>query len=363
MTEGSHRGADAAAHALAARLEAQRDEILARYERDLPAMSSIIAADPVAARQVMTHAGQILTDVVESLRCGEVRLGDDYKRMSHESGVTRAASGMHPRESLRTAAGFFAAVVGAVNSAIDDDEHTAALFTLVSLALNESTLMRLGGGLTTYSGYLLNKIHESHIEERRRIARELHDRVGLGLSVAQRQLEAYEFYEDKQSTQALNRITTAQQGVRESMQSLRAVTSDLRLQEPLKSLEKALLNYLETLPSGIGYRLYVNGDETWAPASVRDESFLVIREAVRNAVAHGDAGMILVSMEIAPHELRAAVDDNGVGFDVDQAPHGSGGMGLSTMRERAELMGGTVTIMSRPGRGTHAELVIPLPGR
>ncbi|MDH2429626.1 sensor histidine kinase [Sphaerisporangium sp. TRM90804] len=325
-------------------------------------MSSIIAGDPVAARQVLVHADQILTDVIESLRSGEVRLDDSHKRMSYESGVTRAASGMHPRESLRTAAGFFSAVVNAVRRDLERDEHAVDLFGLVSLALNESTMQRLGGGLTTYSGYLLNKIHESHIEERRRIARELHDRVGLGLSVAQRQLEAHEFYEDKDSAQALNRVAAAQQGVREAMQSLRAVTSELRLQEPLKSLEKALLNYLETLPQGMGFRLYVNGDETWAPATVRDESFLVIREAIRNAVAHGRAEMILVSVEIAPHELRGSVDDNGGGFDVDDVP-ASGGMGLSTMRERAELMGGTITIMSRPGRGTHAELVIPLQGR
>jgi signal transduction histidine kinase len=196
--------------------------------------------------------------------------------------------------------------------------------------------------------------------ERRRIARELHDRVGNGLSVAQRQLELLQDHGDKAP-------------VPESMESLRAVICDLRceappgglpggpLGSPLGSLEEALASYLEAVRADdVTPRLRVTGDETFVPQVVRDESFLIVCEAIRNALGHGAPGTVLVSVNIAPQELRAVVEDTGCGFDHATAPP-SGAMGLSSMRERAALLGGSVSVLSQPGRGTRIELVVPLP--
>jgi signal transduction histidine kinase len=74
--------------------------------------------------------------------------------------------------------------------------------------------------------------------------------------------------------------------------------------------------------------------------------------------------MVLIGVALAPHELRAWVEDDGRGFLAAPAPDPvSTGTGLASMRERAVLMGGRLTVTSVPGQGTRVELLVPLPGR
>lgn len=203
--------------------------------------------------------------------------------------------------------------------------------------------------------------------ERRRIARELHDRVGNWLSVALRQLELLQDDDENEPVPAAARAEKALRAVVESMESLRAVICELRREVPLgglrDSLEAALANYLDTVRVDDGTPPpRVTGDEALVPPAVRDEVFLIVREAIRNALDHGAAGAVCVSVDIAPHGLRAVVEDTGCGFDRAAAPP-AGATGLSSMRERAALLGGSVSVSSRPGRGTRVELVVPLPDR
>jgi signal transduction histidine kinase len=349
-----------ARYALAASVEADRPAILAAYARNLVAARSPIVSDPEARQQAMVQADQIITDVAESLRVGRVHVDEGYKLVTWEIGMARAARGTHPRESLKAASMFFEATVASLARHLTADEESLRLFVIAIRALNQSISVRIREAATTYSGYLLDKIHEAHLEERRRIARELHDRIGSGVSLAYRQLELFELYRTTEPVKASTRVETAQQAIQETMLNLRAVTSELRLQEPLKSLEKALLSYLDSARlEDVAIRLRVNGDESWAPPAVSDESFLILREAVRNALSHGHPTMVLVRVDIAPHELRASVVDDGSGFDPHNA---TGGVGLSSMQERAALIGGMVTVSSQADRGTHVELLVPLPG-
>jgi signal transduction histidine kinase len=69
---------------------------------------------------------------------------------------------------------------------------------------------------------------------------------------------------------------------------------------------------------------------------------------------------VVVRVEIAPHEVRASVEDDGVGFAQDERPEA--GLGLVSMRERIALLGGMVNIFSVPGRGTSVEVRVPLLG-
>lgn len=155
----------------------------------------------------------------------------------------------------------------------------------------------------------------------------------------------------------------AKEALIEAMRRLRAVTSDLR-REPVRSLEGALVQYIDSAGAGADVRLRVSGDETWAPPAVIDEAYLIIREAIRNALSHGAPQMVLIGVALAPHELHARVEDDGCGFgSVTSADRASTGTGLASMRERARLLGGWLTIASVPDSGTRVELVIPLPGR
>ncbi|MFI0450357.1 sensor histidine kinase [Actinomadura sp. 6N118] len=348
---------------MASGLEADRAEIMAAYDRVLDELGGPIASDPLARRQLMTNAEHILTDVIDSLRAGTVRVDGGYRLTLQES-PARPARAVQPRESLRTGAAFFDVVQQELLRRLGFEERSSQLLTLAFRALYRSMTLRIGEELLAHKGYLLDVIHKAQVEERHRIGRELHDHVGLWLSTAYRQLELYDLDKNGKGPcpATEERITAAYDAVREAMRILREITSDLRLSEPSSGLEKALLRAFEAVATDDPtVQLKINGDEIWAPPAVKDESFLVVREAVRNAVVHGKSKLVLVRIDIAPHEMRIYVDDNGCGFDTRRTP-ASGGMGLSIMRERAELVRGTLAVSSTPGQGTHVELFIPLPG-
>ena len=105
--------------------------------------------------------------------------------------------------------------------------------------------------------------------------------------------------------------------------------------------------------------LEVNGDEAWAQPLVLDETFLIVREAAHNALTHGDPKIVRIRVNIAPHELQASIEDNGCGFTASDLSR-SDGVGMSSMRERAELLGGALSVSSWPNSGTIVDLSVPL---
>jgi signal transduction histidine kinase len=358
MAQEPNQSTEEARHAFAALLEADRSKILTDYLEALEASGSSVARDAEACRQAMAHADQTVTDIVQSLRAGRVQV-DEHAVLAREIGASRAATAVPTQESWSAAMLFAETVVHSITRLVDTD--ALDLVAIVLLTLNRSITVRIREATGAYTRYLLSRIHEAHIGERRRLARELHDRIGNGLSVAHRQLELFQETRLDEPVKALTRAEKAHEAVLESMHSLRAVISDLRREESLKSLEKALANYLDSIPPGeVTASLRVHGDEIWVPPMVRDESFLIVREAVRNALAHGAPKVIAISVEIAPHEMLVVVRDDGRGFAAD-APAKPGATGLASMRERAALLGGVVTVHSRPGGGTQVELNVPLP--
>lgn len=234
------------------------------------------------------------------------------------------------------------------------------MITLAVCGLEESLSRRVRESADSYHSFLLNLVREAQEEERRRIARELHDRIGHGISVAHQQLALSEAYRAADAARASAKIGVVQQAIQETMENLRQLTSELHPQTPVRSLEKSLIGFLEEVENDdVSVVLDVSGDESWAEPQVRDEAFLIVREAVRNALTHGNPLMVLVRVNIAPHELSASVQDNGCGFDP-AAARGRGGVGMTSMRERAELLDGQVVITSEAGQGCLVELFMPL---
>jgi signal transduction histidine kinase len=204
-----------------------------------------------------------------------------------------------------------------------------------------------------------NRVHEARMAERRRIARELHDRLGEVLTVGLRQLDLDEITGPSIPE---GQSAIAREVLVEAMRRLRLVTSGLR-DEPVTSFEKALVDFLNRVCADADVHLVVLGDESWASAEVIDEAFLIVREALRNALTHAMPQSVVVGIEVTRRELRAWVDDDGKGFvcgDNGQSP--VAGTGLAAMRERSALLGGTVSIISKPGHGTSVELAVPLSG-
>jgi signal transduction histidine kinase len=94
---------------------------------------------------------------------------------------------------------------------------------------------------------------------------------------------------------------------------------------------------------------------------VLDEVFLIIREAARNVFQHASASILLINVNITPHELNAFIEDDGRGFEQDRPPV-SGGVGVHSMHERVKLLKGRLTISSSVGRGTQVDFSLPLSG-
>lgn len=279
-----------------------------------------------------------------------------YSDLPQEIGITRAAAGVHPNESLRAANLLFAAVVAHVAGPLQD-QVTVPELALVALTAHDVLLDNVRAAADAYLAVLLDRVRHSQVEERKRVSRELHDRIGSGISVAQRDLELFEVYWLTEPHRALARIEEARRSLVQSIESVRRAISDLRLVEPVDGLAKAIQLFLErSADSRMARHVQVHGDEAWAPSGTIEETFLITREALRNTINHANATQVTVRIAISPSELRASVFDDGRGFE----PGAGNGTGLLSMRERAALLGGTLRLRSVVGQGTLVELRVPL---
>jgi DNA-binding NarL/FixJ family response regulator/signal transduction histidine kinase len=331
--------------AAAALLDRERDEILA-------ATDSALCGVSLSRDRARAYADEMLREVISRLR----GRGDE----SCWSTCATAGPAVHPMESLRITAALCQAVLLAMGNAPEDTPGAAGVVVTAVQALHRGATERLRRDFSSFTGFLINKIHDAHVEERSRIARELHDRIGYSLNVAFRNLELHDVQCESLHLDVDSRVVGAMEALRRAVGSVRGLTSELRLTEPLDSLEKALHNYLHSVDAeGVRTHLLVTGDESWVSPETLDEVFLVIREALRNAFAHASPTSVVVRVDIAPHELRATINDDGCGFDPRTAWL-AGAAGLRSMKERAASIGGGVSVSSRPQDGTQVELVVPL---
>lgn len=188
-------------------------------------------------------------------------------------------------------------------------------------------------------------------EDRRRMARELHDRVGNGIAAA---LTALDAPDDAYGRELASRA------LRDTLTDLGAITRDLRAAPRAAGLGLSLRDYQSCAGGDAAIHVRMSGDETVIAPVVRDEIYFATREAMRNAVRHANASLITVDIAIGDEDVSVTVTDDGVGFDERAVAARAGG--LVTIRERAELVGGRATVTSTPGQGTVIGIVVPLPG-
>jgi signal transduction histidine kinase len=209
------------------------------------------------------------------------------------------------------------------------------------------------------SNALLRRLIRAGEEERKRLAEELHDRMGPSLFYLQRAVEdcmqrAASDPRGVGELQALGRrVDACSADVRSLMNELRPTVLDHF------GLSEALAEYLTaqvgTAPFAIEARLDARL-RTWA--SRQDAMlFRLVQEALFNVRKHARARRVEVS--IAPCGDGVALDivDDGCGFDPERVP--AGHLGLLTMRERAESAGGTLEVRSAPGHGTAIRVLVP----
>jgi signal transduction histidine kinase len=206
---------------------------------------------------------------------------------------------------------------------------------------------------------LTRRLVQAEETERRRIARELHDRVGQNLSALNINLDI--LLGKLGDEPARRRLEDSLKLVDATLQSIENVMADLRpalLDE--YGLAAALAWYGEEYAQRTGIRVGVEAGE--AGAGLRPEAavalFRIAQEALNNAAKHSSAKRITVGLEEKGGELVLSVIDDGKGFDPASAPRGRWGM--TTMRERAEAAGGRLAVDSSVGNGTTVRAAVPL---
>ncbi len=207
---------------------------------------------------------------------------------------------------------------------------------------------------------LRERAARAQAEERRRISRDLHDRVAHSMGVVHQSLELHEALKERNPEAARAKIELARGMAREALDSTRNLSAELRRPEVLRGLEAALADLLrDVVPEEIGSSLSVEGDETQVSPGARDQLFLILREAVRNAVKHSGCDRLAVDLEVTPEKAVGYVEDDGLGFDPEGAISRSSN-GLKSMQERTFLVGGTLDAASAPGEGTRIQVSVPL---
>ena len=199
--------------------------------------------------------------------------------------------------------------------------------------------------------------------ERRRLARELHDEIGQALTAVKLNLEALERQlrgkHSKALVESLAIVDTALQQVRGMSLDLRpAILDDL-------GLAAALRWYVDRQAQRAGISMEFINESPGARSSVLLETtcFRVAQEALTNVLRHAKAKRVSVRIRQEPDALNLYIEDDGIGFDTEQAhlrAIGGGSLGLLNMQERVILAGGRLDVTSTPGGGTAVRVCLPL---
>jgi two-component system, NarL family, sensor kinase len=199
------------------------------------------------------------------------------------------------------------------------------------------------------------------VEERNRLAREIHDTLAQGLTATALQLESADALLDAGSEGAHEPLRRALSLTRSNLEEARRSVLDLRAAplegRPLSSALKALVERWEA-ETGISARYKaVNGSRP-LPPSVEAALYRICQEALTNVARHAESGRVTVWLVATPDRVRLVVEDDGRGFDTSEVPEDR--HGLVGMRERAEVLGGALEVRSAPGAGTRIEATVPL---
>jgi len=255
------------------------------------------------------------------------------------------------------------------------DEQELALLGAIGrqlgVAIENARLWDELKGRDALRGQLLEQAIAAQEDERRHIARELHDQAGQALTSLLVWLRALEAEADgsvglvvsPDRLQELKAIVAgALDGVHGLALELRpSVLDDLGL---VPALQRTVRTCYERHHLAIDFQT-LGFEDVRLPPALRTALYRIAQEALTNVVQHACAGHVSLLLEARAGAVVLIVEDDGCGFEVDQLTRGEVDerwLGLSGMRERAELLGGWLTIESAPGVGTTVFVEIPLDG-
>ncbi|MDY0407930.1 sensor histidine kinase [Virgibacillus soli] len=205
-------------------------------------------------------------------------------------------------------------------------------------------------------------LQEIVVQERNRLARELHDSVSQQLFAASMMMSTINETNPPQGTSIKRQLQMVEKMIHQSQLEMRALLLHLR-PVPLKGksiqdgMEELLMELTHKVPMEIEWKI----EQFQVEKGVEDQLFRILQEAVSNTLRHAKATMLHVMLIERDETIILRIVDNGIGFDVEETRTMSS-YGLSNMNERAIEVGGTMKFISIPGEGTRLEVKVPKVG-
>lgn len=231
------------------------------------------------------------------------------------------------------------------------------------LSEDELSLLTTAGALVSLA---VERSRLEAVEERNRLAREIHDTLAQSLAGLTLQLEVADALAAARADHRLaEAVTQALVLARSTLDDARRSVLDLRA-GPLRgrglpaALEELAAELRAGAPNGLEVEVELEGFEGGknVPHAVEVGLYRIAQQALTNVALHAQAGQAFIGLSRDPSRVRLRVEDDGVGFNPATVPPDR--FGLVGMNERARLLGATLVVESSPGKGTVVETVVPL---
>lgn len=201
------------------------------------------------------------------------------------------------------------------------------------------------------------------VEERNRLARDIHDSVGHYLTAVNIQLEKALAYRERDPQEAAEAVREAKQAAGEALADVRRSVSALRNPEDRFSLRQALEDMVQGIDRDqIQLNFRFHGDEAGYSRAVLMVLFRAAQEGLTNIQKHAQASSVTLEVSMDDQQAQLLLRDDGRGFDptvLSDARDGQQGYGLRGIRERIEAVRGRLTLMSKPQQGTELLITVP----
>lgn len=212
---------------------------------------------------------------------------------------------------------------------------------------------------------LSRKVLNAYEAERVRLARELHDEVGMALTTLKLNLQllnkdisdsGFSAHEGQMAT-SISCVNNLLSAIRSKAVFMRPPALD---ELGLVAVVESMLN--EFRHTGMGVELQIGGQYEKLPAEIEMSLYRCIQEALTNVARHASATNVSVGLDCNSQVVRVRITDDGIGFDPRGGRATGKSLGLQGMKERVALLGGKLNINSSPGKGTNIQITIPLDG-
>lgn len=238
-------------------------------------------------------------------------------------------------------------------------------FSVVNRDHSGDEVGELTRNLNNMAGQLETLLHSrnelARVEERNRLARDLHDTVKQQTYAARMQLSAAKNLIGQNPQAAAEHIEAALQLNRETQEELKLIIEELR---PAaldgKGLSEAVKEYVAHWQehTGVGTNILVSGDHS-LPLDVEEVLFRVLQESLSNVARHASANRVEISLTMTPETVIMDIADDGSGFDLETVSDGS--FGIENMKQRLASINGALTVVSKPAEGTKVTASVQLP--